>query len=66
MNRPDIVLSHVGLFVYDLPLMEDDVSMMRFVEAHARQLPGFKLREQWRSEMMQRMGLTNAASVPVE
>jgi len=33
----------------------DDASMMRFVEAHARQLPGFKSREQWRSEMVRLM-----------
>lgn len=36
----------------------DDAALMRHVEAHARSLPGFKPREEWRAEMARRMGLT--------
>jgi catechol 2,3-dioxygenase-like lactoylglutathione lyase family enzyme len=35
----------------------DDESLMRHVEAHARSLPGFKPRAEWRAEMAQRMGV---------
>lgn len=35
----------------------DDVALMRYVEAHARTLPGFKTRAEWRAEMARRMGV---------
>lgn len=38
----------------------DDKELLRQVEAHARTLPGFKPREEWRAEMARRMGLDAA------
>ena len=35
----------------------DDEALMRRVEAHARSLPGFKPRSEWRAEMARRMGV---------
>lgn len=35
----------------------DDVALMQAVEAHARELPGFKPRSEWRQEMAARMGI---------
>lgn len=34
-----------------------DEALMRLLEAHAREMPGFKTRSQWRAEMAQRMGV---------
>lgn len=38
-------------------LSEDDASLMARLEAHARSLPDFKPRAQWRAEMARRMGV---------
>lgn len=66
---PDPEGNRVELFV-DLPwyvsqplrepvdLTLDDAALMARLEAHARSLPGFKPRAQWRAEMARRMGLT--------
>jgi catechol 2,3-dioxygenase-like lactoylglutathione lyase family enzyme len=35
----------------------DDAQLMRHVEEHARTLPGFKPRAEWRAEMARRMGI---------
>jgi catechol 2,3-dioxygenase-like lactoylglutathione lyase family enzyme len=35
----------------------DDAALMRHVEAHARALPGFRPRAEWRAEMARRMGI---------
>lgn len=35
----------------------DDDALMRWLEAHARSLPGFRPRSEWRAEMARRMGL---------
>ena len=35
----------------------DDASLMAWLEAHARTLPGFRSRAEWRAEMARRMGL---------
>jgi catechol-2,3-dioxygenase len=35
----------------------DDAALLTHLEAHARSLPGFKSRAQWRAEMAQRMGV---------
>ena len=35
----------------------DDAALMTWLEAHARALPGFKSRAQWRQEMAARMGV---------
>ncbi|MEO8279761.1 MAG: VOC family protein [Ideonella sp.] len=35
----------------------DDAAIMASAEAHARTLPGFRPRSEWRTEMAQRMGL---------
>lgn len=35
----------------------DDAAVMARAEAHARSLPGFKPRSEWRAEMARRMGL---------
>lgn len=35
----------------------DDAALMGHVEAHARSLPGFKPRSEWRAEMARRMGM---------
>lgn len=40
-----------------LDLDADDADIMAMAEHHARALPGFKSRAQWRNEMAQRMGL---------
>jgi catechol-2,3-dioxygenase len=40
-----------------LPIELPKDELMSWVEHHARQLPGFKPREQWRAEMARRMGL---------
>jgi hypothetical protein len=40
-----------------LGLSLDDEQLMRQVEAHARSLPGFKPRSEWRAEMASRMGM---------
>jgi catechol-2,3-dioxygenase len=37
----------------------DDAALLRFVEAHARSLPGFMGRAEWRAEMARRMGVTD-------
>jgi catechol 2,3-dioxygenase-like lactoylglutathione lyase family enzyme len=42
----------------------DDTALMRNVEAHARSLPGFRPRSEWRAEMAQRMGLSSSARNP--
>jgi catechol-2,3-dioxygenase len=39
-------------------LEDDNAQIMATAERHARALPGFKSREEWRSEMAQKMGLT--------
>ncbi len=38
-------------------LSVDDDALLAGLEAHARSLPGFRLRAQWRAEVAQRMGL---------
>jgi catechol 2,3-dioxygenase-like lactoylglutathione lyase family enzyme len=38
---------------FELP----EAELMRWAEAHARSLPGFRPREAWRAEMAKRMGL---------
>jgi len=38
-------------------LKPDDDTIMAAAEAHARSLPGFKPRSEWRAEMARRMGL---------
>lgn len=38
-------------------LSPDDATLMAQFEAHARSLPGFKPRAEWRAEMARRMGL---------
>lgn len=38
-------------------MTQDDAALMRSIEDHARSLPGFRPREQWRAEMARRMGL---------
>jgi catechol-2,3-dioxygenase len=40
-----------------LPIELAKDELMAWVERHARELPGFKPREQWRAQMAQRMGL---------
>lgn len=37
----------------------DDETLMSTLEKHARSLPGFRPREEWRAEMAKKMGLTN-------
>ena len=37
--------------------LQDKATLMARLEAHARTLPGFKPREEWRSEMARRMGV---------
>ena len=39
-------------------LTMDDDALMAWLEAHARALPGFRPRSEWRAEMAQRMGVT--------
>lgn len=36
---------------------QDDAALMAHVERHARALPGFRPRSQWRAEMARRMGV---------
>jgi len=38
-------------------LEQADDALMRMLETHARQLPGFMPREQWREQMARRMGV---------
>ena len=38
-------------------LEPDDATLMARLEAHARSLPGFRSRAEWRAEMARRMGL---------
>jgi catechol-2,3-dioxygenase len=38
-------------------LSMDDAALMAWLEAHARALPGFRPRSEWRAEMAQRMGV---------
>jgi catechol-2,3-dioxygenase len=38
----------------------DDTALMNWVEQHARSLPGFISREQWRAEMARRMGVSDS------
>lgn len=38
-------------------LSVDDATLMQQLEAHARTLPGFRPRSEWRAEMARRMGL---------
>jgi catechol 2,3-dioxygenase-like lactoylglutathione lyase family enzyme len=40
-----------------LDLSLDDAALMKAAEAHARSLPGFRPRSEWRAEMARRMGL---------
>jgi catechol 2,3-dioxygenase-like lactoylglutathione lyase family enzyme len=40
-----------------LDLSADDATILRNAEAHARTLPGFRPRSEWRAEMARRMGL---------
>ena len=40
-----------------LDLSLDDAALMMAAEAHARSLPGFRPRSEWRAEMARRMGL---------
>jgi hypothetical protein len=35
----------------------DEATLMQRLETHARTLPGFRPRSQWRAEMARRMGL---------
>jgi catechol-2,3-dioxygenase len=42
-------------------MTQDDEALMAFVHDHARKLPGFRPRAQWRAEMAVRMGLVNDA-----
>lgn len=37
----------------------DDAALLHYVEAHARSLPGFRPRAEWRAEMAQRMGVAD-------
>jgi len=37
--------------------LEDKATLMARLEAHARTLPGFRSREEWRGEMARRMGV---------
>ena len=37
--------------------LDDEATLMQRLEAHARGLPGFRPRAQWRAEMVERMGL---------
>jgi len=37
--------------------LDDEATLMQRLEAHARELPGFRPRAQWRAEMARRMGL---------
>lgn len=41
-------------------LSMDDAALMPWLEAHARALPGFMPRAQWRAEMARRMGVVEA------
>jgi catechol-2,3-dioxygenase len=38
-------------------LAMDDATLMTWLEAHARSLPGFRHRAEWRAEMARRMGV---------
>jgi hypothetical protein len=42
-------------------LDDDEATLMARLEAHARTLPGFKPRTQWRDEMARRMGLVQSS-----
>jgi len=55
MDLPWYVTQPMKLPV-DLTL--DDATIMARAEAHARSLPGFKPRSEWRAEMARRMGVT--------
>ncbi len=44
-------------FRVPVDLSLDDEALMKHLEEHARSLPGFKPRSEWRAEMAQRMGL---------
>ena len=35
----------------------DETALMQWLEAHARSLPGFRPRSEWRAEMARKMGL---------
>lgn len=41
--------------------LEDEATLMQRLEAHARTLPGFRPRAQWRAEMARRMGADRIA-----
>lgn len=41
--------------------LDDEASLLQRLEAHARELPGFRPRAEWRAEMAQRMGLAAPA-----
>ena len=40
-----------------IDLSGDESALMQRLEEHARSLPGFRSRAEWRAEMAQRMGL---------
>lgn len=46
--------------------LDDETTLMRRLEAHARTLPGFRPRSQWRAEMARRMGVDLPSSTPTE
>jgi hypothetical protein len=37
--------------------LADEATLVQRLEAHARTLPGFRPREEWRADMARRMGL---------
>jgi hypothetical protein len=41
--------------------LADEATLMQRLEAHARSLPGFKPRSEWRAEMARRMGVEQGA-----
>jgi catechol-2,3-dioxygenase len=45
--------------VAQVDLTQSDERLMQDLEAHARQQPGFRPREQWRRDMARRMGLAD-------
>lgn len=40
-----------------LPLEMPDAELMQWVEGHAKKLPGFRPRSEWRAEMARKMGM---------
>jgi catechol-2,3-dioxygenase len=41
----------------DLPIEMPEAELMQWVEGHARKLPGFRPRAEWRAEMARKMGV---------